>query len=317
MTLEPPPNRCAGAQVARGGGGGRAGAEVLSGRWMVRLSQSPREAAPMVPCDVSMERILGYKVVELRAELRRRGFPTEGKKAELVARLASLVKENSASPAQAQPAQVKCETREETDAAVSGARSPLATRNGDLSGSPRRRQAAVPAFAPELAAAPPAGAPHRSSSRERDTECARSAVLDEQANNSGASLRENDFERLQAMDQAMEEAIADMERLDAQLAESDARVRQLQNELVNEKEQSAHVWGASQALRERATNCEAELIAERQARQEAEEMLQKCQQTARAAALQSQRQQRLSCAVMIVLVVAAAHLWWDSCMLLQ
>jgi chromosome segregation ATPase len=119
------------------------------------------------------------------------------------------------------------------------------------------------------------------------------------------------------MDQAMEEAIADMERLDAQLAESDARVRQLQNELVNEKEQSAHVWGASQALRERATNCEAELIAERQARQEAEEMLQKCQETARAAALQSQRQQRLSCAVMIVLVVAAAHLWWDSCMLLQ
>ena len=285
---------------------------------MVRLSKSPREVAPMAPCDVSMERILGYKVVELRAELRRRGFPTEGKKAELVARLASLVKENTASAAQAQPAQVKCKTREEPDAAVP-ARSPLATRNGDLSSAPRCRQATTPAFAPELATTHSADAHHGVSPRAgaRDSECVRSAVLDQQPNDSGASPRESDVERLQAMDQAMEEAITDMERLDAQLAVSDARVRQLQDELVNEKEESAHVWGASQALRERVTKCEAELIAERQARQEAEERLQACQETARTAALQSQRQHRLSGAMLVVLVVAVAHLWWHSCMLLQ
>ncbi len=260
----------------------------------------------MLPCDLSMERIVGYKVVELRAELSRRGFPTEGKKAELVARLASLIKENSASPDQAQPAQAKGETKEPQEAV--SARSPLATRNGDLASAPRRRQAAVSVFAPELAAAPSDDRSRDPLPHKEETECARETVPDE-PNDSGASPREKVAERLQAMEQAMEEA---MERLDAQMVASDAKVKHLQNELVKEKEESAHVWGASQALRERATKYEAEVIAERQARQAAEKMLQKCQETARTAALQSQRNYRLSCVALFVLIVATAHLWWHS-----
>lgn len=277
---------------------------------MVRLSRSPREVSPLSPCAVSMERIVGYKMVELRAELRRRGFPTNGKKAELVARLASAAKENSASATQAvQNRAVKC-AAEEPEAYIL-ARSPLAARNGGLTNAPRRQTAAVPVFAPEPAATPRVDASHRTPSRHEQDECARDAGPDTTADLCDRARQNDTAERLQAMEQAMEEAISDMEKLDAQLVASECRVKHLQNELVKEKEESALVWGASQALRERTAKCEAELRVEREARQQAELVLQKCQQSALAAALRSRRTNcAVSCAAaMFALLVVGLHAW--------
>ena len=256
-----------------------------------------------------MERIVGYKMVELRAELRRRGFPTDGKKAELVARLASAVKENSAAATHTvQNGAVKCAPGE--PGVDIPARSPLSTRNDGLASATRSQTTAVPVFAPDLDATVRVDACRRCPSGGEQNERTRDEKT-RPGTELGAKARQNDTaERLQAMEQAMEEAISDMEKLDAQLAAAESKVKHLQNELVKEKEESALVWGASQAMRKRATKCEAELRAEREARQQAERILQNFQQSARAAALRSQRTNwAVLCAIILALLVVGLHAW--------
>ena len=71
----------------------------------------------------------------------------------------------------------------------------------------------------------------------------------------------------------MEETLAEMEVLDAQLAASNQRTKRLEDELCRAREEAAHVWGASQKLRARAETFAAELRSERTARENVERLL--------------------------------------------
>lgn len=129
----------------------------------------------------------------------------------------------------------------------------------------------------------------RDDGAEDDLVLADELVAEEDDASAGAAGVDDDTaERLQAMEDAMEETLADVEILDKKLAAANSRGRRLENELCRSKEEAAQVWGASQELRKRAQECVVKLGAERQAREAAERLLEeyRAEVTAAVAAVQ-------------------------------
>jgi hypothetical protein len=269
---------------------------------MVRLSTSPREAAPLPPASIA---VASLKVVELRAELSGLGLPTTGRKAELAARLtaAQQDKENTSSSSSS-----SCSAAAAAAAAVAQGylalakdpalalapepepRSPLRGAEGATSAAARRplafAQNSNPADVPRVRPPVPLFRDNQSSAPSGCVSLIRGGSFDEYDDDACTGgfdpddelVPEDHSERIQAMEEGMEETLADMEKLDAQLAVRERRVQRLENELVAAKEETAQVWGSTITLRKRASECAEMLQLEQDARRKAERLLEEYQQ---------------------------------------
>jgi|EP01047_Picozoa_sp_COSAG01_P048532 hypothetical protein len=236
---------------------------------MVRLSTSLRE--------LDATSIRAMKVVQLRAELSSRGLPTKGLKSALISRLTDSLTAVADASAPA-PAAVLSELPVRTDIFKIPAIPDRAKRKLDNSPQQRRLGGLVPC--------PDTQSADKENSSEGDGGAADNwlpfVVTERRQRGSTSPLLLSAYsspysavdtaaqQKITALEMAMEETLADMEKLDEQLAASQAQSKQLEDALVAAREESAYVWGTSQRLHETTKQCATELMQERDRRKHAE-----------------------------------------------
>eukprot|EP01047_Picozoa_sp_COSAG01_P055727 COSAG01_NODE_6234_length_3776_cov_65.869731_5_plen_269_part_00 len=238
---------------------------------MVRLSTSLRE--------LDATSIRAMKVVQLRAELSSRGLPTKGLKSALISRLTDSLTAAVADASAPAPA-VLSELPVRTDIFRIPAIPDRSKRKLDNSPQQQRMGGLVPCTDTQSAdkenssegdgGAADNWLPFVVTERRQRGSISTSPLLLSAHSSPHSAVDTAAQQKITALEMAMEETLADMEKLDEQLAASQAQSKQLEDALVAAREESAYVWGTSQRLRETTKQCATELMQERDRRKHAE-----------------------------------------------